>query len=106
MKFHHFGIACASLEELDHYLRNHFTVTNQNEPCFDPLQNAHLCLWTLDHGVVIEGVSGDIVERLVKKGTTLYHTCYEVDDLESAQKELIDDQGFLVSVHKPAVLFD
>lgn len=106
MKFHHIGIACASLEELNEYLRRHFNVVNQSEPCYDALQDATLCLWTMHDGLVIEGVCGTVVERLVKKGTYLYHTCYEVENIESAQKELLEDQGILVAIQKPAILFN
>lgn len=50
----------------------------------DEVQRADVCLVTLTDGTRIELVSGPTVEKLVRKGLSYYHVCYEVEDLEGA----------------------
>ena len=54
--------------------------------------------------VNIELVSGNIVEKLIKKNITYYHMCYEVDNLQEAMASF--KKSIVISGPTKAILFD
>lgn len=105
MKFHHIGIACENIEEGQKYIQKFFDIQDISEVIYDPLQEAYLCMMTTHDHLNIELIQGKPVLRLVKKGQYLYHTCYEVDDLESEIEKFCANGSLIISQPKEAVLF-
>ena len=66
MKFHHIGIATKNIEETLEWVAEHFQIINISDKVYDENQDAYLqMIETTD--VNIELVSGNIVEKLIKK---------------------------------------
>ncbi len=105
MKFHHIGIGCSSIEECIDYLKPVLDIKDISDTVYDPLQDARLCMLTLEDGVRIELIQGTPVEKIVKKGTYLYHSCYETKDLEETMMFFEERGSIIVSPPKEAVLF-
>lgn len=106
MKIHHIGIACSDIEEaLADFGRFH-PIVKCSEVVYDELQKAELCMVYTDTGLDVEFIAGEQVARLVKKGISYYHLCYEVDDLDAVLSESVGKGAVIISEPKPAVLFD
>ncbi len=105
MKFHHIGIATADIDRMVAKLKKHFAVKEISETIFDPKQNAYLCMVTLNDGIMIELINGEVVANILKKRQYLYHTCYAVKNIAEAISSLQNDGAFLVKDVEPAVLF-
>lgn len=106
MKFHHIGIATPNIEEMLEKLSKFMVIKNKSEIVYDELQDANLCMVTLEDGMLLELIQGGVVENLVKKRQYLYHTCYSVDDIEKVKNDLIESGAFLVREERPAKLFN
>lgn len=104
MKIHHVGIACRNIEKAIANYEKFFNVVEKTEIIHDPLQDASLCLLKTDTGLDVEFIAGEQVSGL-PKGTTYYHVCYEVDDLELEIKRFEENGALMVSNPKPAILF-
>ena len=91
MKFHHIGVAVKSIEETAAvYVAGGY---KRSETTFDPKQNVNICWLTKEGMPVVELLepvdeASPINKILEKNGVTPYHTCYIVDDIEQAVKEL------------------
>lgn len=106
MKFHHIGIATENIESELVKLKKHFNILNISEIVYDKNQDAYLCMLTLNDGMMIELISGNVVQSLVKKRQFLYHTCYSVNNINNKINELINEGAYLVSEPKEAILFN
>jgi len=106
MKFHHIGVACAAINKAVDFVEKSFTVLSKTKIIFDECQNVNLCLLTLEGGTNIELVSGRTVEKFIDKNQFLYHTCWEVSDIENSIERLYQNGAILISEPKPAVLFN
>lgn len=105
LKFHHLGLACQDIEEAKAYLSLHMNVQGWSETVFDPLQQAWLCIGKLEEGPELELIAGDVVRNYVKRGMFLYHTCWQVADVEQAVQSLEKQGHRVVSAPKKTVLF-
>lgn len=105
-KIHHIGIACQDINRSIDDFKKYHNVVWQSNIVEDTYQNAQLCLLKTDMGLDYEFISGTQVERMVKKGISYYHICYEVTSLEESISELISRGAIMVSEPKPALLFD
>ena len=105
MKFHHIGIATENIEDTIKYLKELFTIKEISETVYDKNQDANLCMIILEDGTNLELVSGNVVEKIVKKRQFLYHTCYETEYINKEIEKLQKLDGFLVSEPKEAILF-
>ena len=106
MRFHHIGIACEDIEVTLAFVKASFDIVNATPVIFDENQNVDLCLLTTRDATNIELVSGKTVDKFVAKKQFLYHTCWEVDDLQTAIEDLYSNGAMLISEPKPAILFD
>ncbi len=106
MKFHHIGIATNDIEKMISKLKEFFEIKNISEIVYDSNQDANLCMITLNDGIKIELINGKVVENILKKRQYLYHTCYEVNDIDKTINDLLKDGAFLVSEPKEAKLFN
>ena len=107
MIFHHIGIATKDIDETLVYIKNVYkNIDTISDIIYDKLQDASLCMVTLKDGINIELVSGNQVNGYIKKRISLYHTCWEVDDINKAIELQVDSGAFLVSEPKEAILFN
>lgn len=106
MKFHHIGIACDNLHELESYLSTVMSAQAVTTQIFDPKQNAYLQMFSMNDGTLIEGISGDVVKNIVKRQNYLYHTCFEVEDIHKCIQDFVNEGGLIVSEVKEAILFN
>ena len=106
MKFHHIGIACEEIEPVREDVKRNHKVVDDSGIIFDEVQNAKLCLLTLEEGVKLELVSGEVVKSFCKKGIKYYHICYEVEDIEDKYNELVNNNFIPVTPLQPAKLFN
>ena len=83
LKLNHLGIATKNIKKAEKFVRNTHNVINSVGPIWDPNLKANLQLFEICNGISIELVEGPVVSNLIKKGITLYHYCYEVDDINS-----------------------
>ena len=103
MKFHHIGIATKNISETLDWVCNQFKIVTVSDKIYDKNQGAYLqMIETSD--VNIELVSGNIVEKFVKKNITYYHICYEVYDLDKSILEF--QKSIVISKPTEAVLFN
>lgn len=105
MIFHHVGIACKDIPIELQKLKKIHSIIEQSEIVYDELQDANLCMVTIEGGFKMEFVSGKTVEIFIKKGTTNYHLCYECSNINSEIEILVSNGALLVSPIKPAILF-
>lgn len=105
MIFHHVGIACKDITLELQKLKKVHSIIEQSEIVYDELQDANLCMVTIECGFKMEFVSGKIVEIFIKKGITNYHLCYECNNINSEIEILVSNGALLVSPIKPAILF-
>lgn len=105
MILHHIGIACKDISRELEKIKKLHTVIDFSDIVYDELQDANLCMITIDGGFKIELVSGKPVEKIIQKGTTNYHICYECNDIEIEIRDLVSKGALLVSNTKPAILF-
>lgn len=105
MKIHHIGIACSDIEEALADFGRYHPIVKRSEVVYDELQKAELCMVYTDTGLDVEFIAGEQVARLVKKGISYYHLCYEVDDLDAALSESVGKGAMIISEPKQAVLF-
>ena len=107
LSFLHLGIACDDMVACKNFIRSTMDVVNESETIFYENQNASVCVLTLSGGVQLELITGSVVANLVKKGTTYYHTCYSVPDIEEAISFLKrEHNASLISGIKPGKLFN
>lgn len=105
LKFHHIGVAC---EDIDTTAAQYEKLGyERSEEVVDPLQNIKICFLNHDTMPCVELLApvdekSPVVEILAKNGTTPYHTCYKVNDLEGTIKELRAERYVVVSKPKVA----
>ena len=91
MKFHHIGVAVKDIEKTAAvYVQGGY---NQSAITFDAVQNVNICWLTKEGMPTVELLapvdeSSPVCKTLEKNGVTPYHTCYIVEDIETAVAEL------------------
>lgn len=106
MKLHHLGIACSDIQETLRQVQSIFRVTGCSEITHDRKQNADLCMVYIEDSLPLELITGPVVQNLVRKGIMLYHTCWEVGDIEATLVRMCDVGWRVISEPKQAILFD
>lgn len=110
-KFHHIGLGLKKEDQALKFLSAQGYAAS--DKIYDPEQDVNLRILTCEGRPTIEFVmpgqnpDGPLKAILKHHNELMYHTCYEVDDLEAALKSL-EDQGFRafpVAPRKPAILF-
>ena len=106
MKLHHLGIATKNIEKTKEFVYSTHTVIKEIGPIWDESLNANVIMIDISEGASIELVSGPVVESTIKKGISLYHYCYEVDDITKSIKIFKDAGGSIILNPTPAILFN
>lgn len=105
VNFHHIGVACkdinttAIMYELLGYERG--------EIIHDPLQNVNICFLSHPTMPLVELLSpiddtSPVVQTLNKVGTSPYHTCYVVNNLDEAINKFREQRYIVVAKPKKA----
>lgn len=109
MKYHHVGIACEDIDRTASQYESMGYV--RGERIIDPIQNIEICF--LEHEdmprLELLGAVNDkspVVEILKKNGTSSYHICYSVDNIEDSVKQLRKQRFVVVSKPQPACALD
>jgi methylmalonyl-CoA/ethylmalonyl-CoA epimerase len=92
-QFHHIGIAVNSIKTTaQYYLDTNYTIS---DTIYDPIQNVSIAFLEKNGMPKIELVEAGLVANnspvskiIEKSGVSLYHICYEVNNIESAIREL------------------
>ena len=106
MKVHHIGVACHDIEQSIEDFKKYHNIIWRSDVVTDDLQNAKLCMVKTDLGIDFEFISGNQVARLLKKGISYYHICYEVESIDRTIEEYLVKGAKMISDPKPAILFD
>lgn len=106
MKFHHIGIATEDINYLLMKINSFLDILQVSEIVYDEKQDASLCMVTLSDGMKLELISGNMVERIVKKRNYLYHTCFSTPNIDYELERLISMGAMQISEIKEAKLFD
>lgn len=112
MKLHHYGYAVKSIEKsLKEFEKLGYRATS--EVITDPIQGVKLLFINNGSDHLIELVSpidgeaeSPVTKILRKNGATLYHVCYEVEDIELSINDLKSKRYIVVLNPTPAVAFD
>ena len=110
-KFHHYGLAIESFDVTSKYLKSlnyelGQSVYDENQKIFCSL-NTHTTLPPIE--LLWAGTEKSPIDNILKnKGSSIYHICYEVEDLDKLLQELKSNNiKFLcISQPKPAILFN
>ena len=111
-KFHHIGIATHNIvATVKYYTDAGYTAS---EIIYDPIQNVSICFLSKKEQPLIELVAPPStadtespVSKIIKKsGVSLYHICYEVNDIETAIFQLKKKKYLPLSIPVNAVAFD
>ena len=111
MILHHYGFATGNIDETARQYEMIGYTRITPGIIIDPIQNVRLLFLQKDKTPLLELVepSSDqspVSKILLKNGSSLYHTCYEVESME-ASKNHLRKQGFIIVVNPvPAAAFD
>lgn len=107
MQLHHIGIVSAGIDDSVEKMKKIFGHIKVSQKVYDYRQDAVLCMLTLEDGTKIELIEGSKVQNYLKKRQFLYHTCWEVDNIENAIGMMSEEDGVIV-VSEPteAIMFD
>lgn len=109
LKFHHLGIATAELQgTAELYSKLGF---QGSEVIHDPLQKVQICFLSKSNHPLLELVApadetSPVNAILQKTGTSLYHSCYEVADLDERIAAFRKERFLLVVKPVPAIAFE
>jgi methylmalonyl-CoA/ethylmalonyl-CoA epimerase len=110
MKLHHYGFATKSIEKsLQAFKLLGYEVVSGK--IYDPLQGVEILFIKNGADHLIELVAPAQIENpvskiLSKSGCSLYHICYEVEDLEVAITQLKNNKYLVVLKPTPAIAFN
>ncbi|WP_027371768.1 MULTISPECIES: VOC family protein [Chryseobacterium] len=110
MKIDHYGFATKDLaKSTDSYLNLGYQIIS--DVFMDEIQRVKIIFIQKDDDVAIELVeplnaSSPVVNILKKNGNSLYHTCYQVEDMALSIKKLKQQRFVLLHDPVPAVAFN
>lgn len=109
LTFHHIGIACRDIARSQAF----YTAMGYRaaEVVDDPIQHVRVCFLDKEDAPRIELLEplddqSPVARTLATVGVSPYHTCYQVDDMESAINELRTQRFLLVCEPVPACAMD
>lgn len=107
-KFHHIGIAVKDIKATSAIYEN--ARYKASATIYDPIQNVNICWLTKDDCPIIELLApvdeaSPVNKILEKNGISPYHTCYIVENIETAISKLRKQKYVMVSKPAEAVAF-
>lgn len=111
MKLHHYGFATKLIEESLAYFEM-LGYTAQSDKIIDSIQGVQLLFINNGYDHLIELVAPidprieSPVSRIIKKnGSSIYHICYEVENIESSIQKLEEELFITILPPTPAIAF-
>jgi methylmalonyl-CoA/ethylmalonyl-CoA epimerase len=109
--FHHIGVAVQDIQKAIPVFRDLFGYKLTSGPFDDPIQKVTVCFLSRGDGdMAIELVAplgpDSPVNGTLKRGSGVYHVCYQVPDIRASIKQLTGKGCLLISGPDPAVAFD
>jgi methylmalonyl-CoA/ethylmalonyl-CoA epimerase len=111
-KFHHLGVAVADLEEAILNYQNVFGYVKLSDPIDEPSQKVKICfMGTGDpSGLMIELIQpladDSPASKMLAKGVSAYHTCYEVNDIIEALNSVRSKGCIVIQEPSPRATYD
>jgi methylmalonyl-CoA/ethylmalonyl-CoA epimerase len=111
MNLHHIGVATNDIMTGIRHHEDFFNIHPVTEIVEDPIQKVLVVLLSAPSVggpqiELIQPVSDDSpVSNMLKRGTSLYHLCFEVEDIEAALLEARTRGALVISGPAPAELF-
>lgn len=112
MTFHHVGCIVTDIEESAQFYEQQLNMERYANIIHDPIQRVDL-LFLRDKNFpqfvieLIKPVYEDSPSaQWLRKGNTLQHFCYEVDDLNAKIDEMVEHGSHLFMSPKPAIAFE
>jgi methylmalonyl-CoA/ethylmalonyl-CoA epimerase len=114
LRFHHLGVAVRDLVAAAESFQRLFGFRVLGGPIDDPIQSVTACF-------VGSGVPGEVIyelvaplagaarspiDRVLERGNTSYHVCYETPDLEATLTRFVAEDAVIVSGPVVAVAFE
>lgn len=112
LKFNHVGLVVKDIEKSAKFYENILNMKRTTGVIYDPEQKVNL-LFLKDQNV--EGLTYELIQPVyedspsaqwLKKGNTLQHFCYEVEDIQKGIEYFTDNGGYLFVEPVPAVAFN
>jgi len=101
MKLHHLGIAVKDIKSSSLNYSKNLGWQKKSEIIFDPVQNVKVLFMGDENNTLYELIEptdkNSPVSKLLEKRISLYHFCYEVDDIEFTIKDLLSKKFVLIS---------
>lgn len=110
MKVHHYGVATKSIVKSVKAFES-LGYSSCSEVIFDPIQGVNLLFLKNENDHLIELVEAaqadnPVSKILAKAGTSLYHICYEVENILESITVLKKQRFMVVLEPTPAIAFD
>ena len=110
MKINHLGIAVKNIEASALMYKKSLGWTRVTDLIYDPIQKVNILFMIDDHNNKYELLEpvGDAspINKLLDRHISLYHFCYEVEDIIGKIKELKENGFSLISGPVEAVAFN
>jgi len=108
MKLHHIGIASNNIQEAIKRHKTLFGLRQVTSIVEDPIHKVSAVLLSDPRGVFVEIIApltdDSPISNILKRGISLYHVCYLVEDLDEALKK-IRRKAVIISKPAPAKLY-
>jgi len=110
MKLHHIGIAVKSIKvSISHYVGS-LGWKIKSKLIYDPIQHVNIVFMGDENNVLYELIepidNTSPIYNLLKKRISLYHFCYEVNDIITKIEELTKNDFLLITGPVEAVAFN
>jgi methylmalonyl-CoA/ethylmalonyl-CoA epimerase len=111
-RLEHIGVAVSDIERAISQYADTFGYKLLRGPYDDPQQQARVAFIGLEATgdtqleLIAPLAPGSQVERVLSKGQSLYHVCYEVPEINAAIAHLRAQKCILISGPTPAVAYD
>ena len=109
MKLHHLGIAVNNIKTSCLHYKKILGWERKSEIIYDPIQNVNILFMGDENDILYELIEpvdeNSPISKLIEKGISLYHFCYEVDDIDYMIKYLLEKKFILISGPSKAAAF-
>jgi len=112
MRFHHIGYAVRDIRKyLDDFLVPMFLPISITDPVADSIQRVRVCFVEMPGGTLIElveplGENSPVDSVIGSSRGGVYHTCYEVEDLDAEIRRFRSKRCLPLGKPVPAAAFD
>ena len=112
MKFNHIGLVVANIVESARFYEEILGLHRKTEVIYDPIQKVKL-LFLSD--MTFPHIIYELIEpqdetspssQWLKKGNTMHHICYEVDDIQGHIAQFVANGSLLIMGPVPAIAFN